>query len=107
MAAEAERKAKEKAQKFANAKPIDYPHLKKNPDSYKGEFVKYTGEIIQIMEDDNYSNIRIAVTKDSYGYNYDDVIYVEYPGVTDYVEGDVVSVWDISIPGMLAEKVSK
>lgn len=119
--AEDEKKAQEEAAaKKANAKPIEYAQLKKNPDRYAGEYVKYTGEIIQIMEGDNITQIRLAVTKDSYGYDFNDVIFVEYAGITDFVEEDVITVygeiygeysytsqagWEIAIPGLLAESI--
>ncbi len=117
--AEAEAKAAEEAAaKKANAQPIEYAHLKKNPDRYAGEYVKYTGEIIQIMEGDDITTIRLAVTKDEWGYNYDDVIYIEYSGLTDYIEEDIITVygeiygeysytsqagWEISIPALIAD----
>lgn len=119
--AEAEQKAKEEAAaKKANAKTIEYAQLKKNPDRHADEYVKYTGQILQILEDENYTNIRLAVTKDEYGYNYDDVIFIEYPGITEFVEEDEVTVygtiygsytytsqagWDISIPGIIADTI--
>lgn len=118
---EAERKAKEEAAaKKANAQPIEYAKLKKNPDRYAGEYVKYTGEIIQIMEGDNITQIRLAVTKSSYGYDFNDIVFVEYIGLTDFVEEDVITVygtiygefsytsqagWEIALPGMLAESI--
>lgn len=110
----------EAAAKKANAQPIEYAQLKKNPDRYKGEYVKYTGEVVQILEGDNYTNIRLAVTKTSYGYDFNDVIFIEYPGYTDFVDNDIVTVYgeiygsysyesqagfNISLPGLLAETI--
>lgn len=127
--AEAKAKADEEARlkaeqeavaKKANAQTIDYAQLKKNPDRYKGEYVKYTGEVLQILEGDDITNIRLAVTKSSYGYNSNDVIFVEYPGYTDFVDDDIVTVYgeiygsysyesqagyNISLPGLLADTV--
>jgi hypothetical protein len=120
LAAEAEAKAL--AEQKANAQPIDYKQLEKNPDRYAGEYVKYTGEIIQIMEGDDVTNIRLAVTKDSYGYDYNDVIYIEYPGLTEFVEEDVVTVYgevygsysyesqagyNITIPSVIADEITQ
>lgn len=121
---EAKEKAKAEAQaaaaKKANAKTINYAQLKKNPDRYKGEYVKYTGEILQILEGDNITNIRLAVTKTSYGYDFNDVIYIEYKGYTDFVDNDIVTVYgeiygsysyesqagyNITLPGLIADKV--
>ncbi|WP_313892448.1 hypothetical protein [Psychrobacillus sp.] len=108
------------AEKKANAKTIDYPQLKKNPDRYSGEYVKYTGEIIQILEGNNRTNIRLAVTQDSHGYDFNDIIFIEYDGYTDFVDGDIVTIYggvygaysyksqaghNISLPGILADEV--
>ncbi|MFS8630046.1 MAG: Ig-like domain-containing protein, partial [Bacillales bacterium] len=73
--------AEKKAQYKKSCKTISYKKLKKNADRYKGDRYKARGQIIQIMENDDTTVMRIAVTKDSWGYwNYDDVIYVEYEG---------------------------
>ncbi|WP_312093819.1 toxin regulator [Niallia sp.] len=119
--AEAEAKAKKEAEeKRANAKPIEYDQLKKNPDRHAGEYVKYEGQIVQIMEGDNLTQIRLAVTKDSYGWDINDLIFVEYDGYTDFVEDDVVTIygevygaysytsqagWEITLPAVMAEKI--
>ena len=110
----------ELASKRANAQSIGYAHLEKNPDRYSGEYVKYRGEILQILEEGVYTVIRLAVTPTSYGYDYGDVIWVEYIGLTDFVEGDVVTVygtisgdysyqstagWTITIPAMTADTI--
>ncbi|WP_163100073.1 hypothetical protein [Peribacillus alkalitolerans] len=118
--AAAEKAAKEAAAKKANAKTIPYAQLEKNPDRYKDEYVKYTGQIVQIMEGDNLTQIRLAVTKDSYGYSISDIIFVEYTGLTDFVEDDIVTIYgtvygkysytsqanyEISLPGIIADSV--
>lgn len=72
---------------------IDYKQLEKNPNKYTGQFIKYQGQILQIMEDASSSVIRLAVTKDSYGYDYNDVVYVTYAGTTPFVEEDIVTVY--------------
>lgn len=127
--AEAEAKAAEEARlqaeqeaaaKKTNAQTIEYAQLKKNPDRYTGEYVKYSGEILQILEGDNVTHIRLAVTKTSYGYDPNDVIFIEYPGYTDFVDNDIVTVYgeiygsysyesqagfNISLPGLIADTV--
>lgn len=120
--AEAEKKAKEEAERKANAQSIPYPHLKKNPDRYSGEYVKYTGEIVQILEGNGMTNIRLSVTKDDYGYNIDDLIFVEYTGYTDFVDNDIVTIYgevygsysyesqagyNITLPGIIADEVTQ
>ena len=109
------------AEKRASAKTISFAQLEKNPDKYDGEYVKYTGEILQISEGYFMTGIRLAVTQTSYGwYSADDVIWVEYVGTTDFVEEDVVTVygeitgtysytsiagWEITIPAMEADTI--
>jgi hypothetical protein len=105
--------AKRLADKKAKAKTIDFKQLDKNPDRYAGEFVKYTGEIIQILEGDNLTNIRLAL--DDWG---NEVIYIEYEGYTDFVEEDTVTIygeiygshtytsqagWNITLPAIIAK----
>ncbi|MFC7678367.1 hypothetical protein [Paenibacillus sp. GCM10028914] len=80
-------------QKKASAKEIRFAELDKNPDKYYGEFVKYQGEILQIIEDETSTVIRLAVTKDSYGYDFNDVVYITYKGTTPFVKEDIVTVY--------------
>ena len=82
-----------RAQQKSSAEDIRFAELNKNPDSYIGQFVKYKGKIIQIMEDGSSGMIRLAVTKDSYGYDYDDVVYVTYEGTVPFVEDDIATVY--------------
>lgn len=116
----AEQQEKEVTERKANAQPIPYAQLKKNPDRYAGEYVKYTGEIAQILEGDGVTNIRLSVTKTSYGYDISDIIFIEYVGYTDFVDGDIVTVYgmiygnysyvsqagyNISLPGVIAFEI--
>lgn len=80
-------------EKKQSALEIRFAELDKNPDKYAGEYVKYKGQIIQIMEDETSTDIRLAVTKDSYGYDFNDVIYITYEGTTEFVEDDIVTVY--------------
>ncbi|MFD1019768.1 hypothetical protein [Thalassobacillus hwangdonensis] len=101
--------------KKADAETIDFKQLDKNADRHAGKYVTYTGEIIQIMEGDNYTQIRLAL--DDWG---NEVLFVEYDGYTDFVEGDKVTIygevygsysyqsqagWEITLPGILADIV--
>jgi hypothetical protein len=106
--------------KKANAKLIRYAELEKNPDKYSGEYVKYRGQIVQIMEDDGYTVIRLSVTQDSFGWSSDDIVFITYESETKYVRDDVVTVYgnlngsktyeseagyEITIPSMEAEYI--
>jgi len=72
----------------AQCKEISFNKLNKNADKYKGEKLKVTGKIIQIMEDDDGGEIRLATDG-----GYDDIVFVEYDGNIKYVEDDTVTVY--------------
>ncbi|PFR28437.1 hypothetical protein COK20_30855, partial [Bacillus cereus] len=89
---------------------------------HKDELVKYTGEIVQIIESGGSTDIRLAVTKRSYGYNTNDIVYVTFDKPTEFVEKDIVTVtgniegsysytsqagWNISVPLMKAIDITK
>jgi Bacterial Ig domain len=112
---------KEKATaKRSTAKTIDYKQFNKNPDRLKGEYVKYTGQILQIMEGEGRTQIRLAVTQTSYGWDVNDIVFVEYDGLTDFVDEDIVTIygevfgaysytsqagWEITLPAVIADSV--
>lgn len=88
-----EKLAQEKAEREKYERTISYAELKKNPDKYAGEPYKFTGEVVQIMEGDLHTVIRLSVTKASYGWSMNDIVYIEYIGLTDVVDGDIVTVY--------------
>ncbi|MFF2501137.1 hypothetical protein [Peribacillus sp. NPDC058075] len=90
---EKKKEAQELKAKKDSAKVIRYGELEKNPDAFTGEFVKFQGEILQIIEDGTQADIRLAVTKGSYGYDFNDVVYVTYQGTTTFIEEDVITVY--------------
>ncbi len=109
-----------------------YEEIFRNPDSYKGELARFTGEVIQVQEYDMFgattNYYRVNVTKQTYEYTdqvtYTDTIYVEYhpsEGESRILEGDIISVWgeldglesytsvagyEITIPRMIAEFIA-
>lgn len=90
---EKEKEAQELKAKKDSAKTVRYGELKKNPNAFADEYVKFQGEILQIMEDGTQADIRLAVTKDSYGYDFNDVVYVTYQGTTTFIEEDVITIY--------------
>jgi hypothetical protein len=101
------------AKKKETAKTIDFKQLEKNPDRHAGEYVTYTGEIVQIMEGDGNTVIRLAL--DDWA---NEILWIEYEGYTDFVEEDTVTIygevyggytytsqagWDITLPGIIAD----
>lgn len=97
-AEEAERIRKE--QEEAEAKKgydtgITYDNLARTPDDYKGQKIKFYGKVIQVMEGDTETQIRLAVNDD-----YNTVILCGIPKGTTSVrilEDDMITVMGTSI----------
>lgn len=51
---------------------ITYDNLARNPEKYEGEKITFSGRVVQVMEDDGYSQYRVAVDD-----NYDTILYIE------------------------------
>lgn len=97
---------------------IDYKQLEKNKNRDVGKLAKFKGQIVQILEEGDYTVIRLSVAQDSWGWDTNAILWVEYAGTTEFVQDDVITVygrmmgehsyqsqagWDISVPSMLAE----
>ncbi len=81
---------------------IDFKTLSRNPDKYKGNNYKFTGEVIQVQESSwgDAVDLRINVTKETYEYiddvSWTDTIYatVEIPDEADRIlEDDIITFW--------------
>lgn len=73
---------------------ITYDQLARTPDDYENKKVKFSGEVIQVMEADGETQLRIAVDG-----NYNNVIYVGYNSKitnTRILENDYVTFRGIS-----------
>ena len=73
---------------------ISYDNLARDPDTYDGRKVKFTGEVIQVVEGDYVTAYRIDVTKTRYGYT--DTVYVVYvpeKGAPRILEDDIVTLY--------------
>ncbi|WP_060669256.1 hypothetical protein [Oceanobacillus caeni] len=68
----AEEKAKEEEAKKGYETGITYNQLARTPDHFNGEKVKFSGKVIQVMEGDTTTQIRLADD------NYDTILYGEY-----------------------------
>lgn len=71
--AEAEEKLKEEKENYIDScREIDYETLSRNPDKYKGEHFKLTGQVIQVLDSDSWFNdattLRINITKEESEY---------------------------------------
>lgn len=71
-----------------------YTDIARDPDKYKGTYAKYTGKIIQVLENGNYCELRVNITKGKYSYS--DTIYVTYTrkdGESRLLEDDIVTIY--------------
>ncbi|MBP5165460.1 MAG: toxin regulator [Lachnospiraceae bacterium] len=125
QAAAAQRAAEEQAAREAEIARgyetgITYDQIARTPDDYKGQKVKFTGKVVQVMEGNGEVNIRFAVDKD-----YDKMIFAAYKSniVTSRVlEEDVITIYGtsaglysykstfgatITIPSVLIEKIDQ
>lgn len=72
-AAESSKKAYEKSpQSYQTG--ITYDQLARTPDDYEGKKIQFSGEVVQVLEDDDETQIRLAVNGD-----YDSIIFIEVP----------------------------
>lgn len=100
------------------AQTLHYKQLNKNPERFKGKYVKFQGQIVQISESNNRTDIRLSVTKTDKIWNYEDAIWIEYNGYTPFLKGDIITVygvihgehtntsaagWNITLPAMIAD----
>lgn len=70
---------------------ITYDDIARNPDDHEGEKVTLSGTIIQVLEDEDYSQYRLAVDDD-----YDNVVLIEVPSeIMDgrILEDDVLTIY--------------
>lgn len=103
-----------------SCKTIDYKTFARNPDKYKGNNYKFTGEVIQTQESSFSDTIelRINITKEISKYtnsvNWSDTIYaiVEIPDGEDRIlDNDIITFWGTcdglySYTSVLGSKVS-
>lgn len=99
---EAERIAKEQEEKKGYDTGITYNQLARTPDDFEFEKVKFRGKVIQVMEGDSETQIRLAVNS-----NYDTIIYCGIPkeltSNNRVLEDDVITVYGVSY-GLLSYK---
>lgn len=116
--AEAKRKAEEEARGYETG--ITYDQLARTPDDFVGEKVKFTGKVIQVLQDTDLVTIRLAIDS-----NYDQVILGSYPldlTTSRVLEDDIITVYgtstgeytytstmksSITVPSMVIEKIDQ
>jgi len=85
--------AQTKEQYINSCKTVAYKDIARTPDTYKGQNVKFKGEVIQVMEGVLSNTYRINVTKGDYGL-WDDTVLVTYTlpsGAPRILEDDIVT----------------
>lgn len=82
------------------AKTYTYKEIARDPDKYDGTYAKYTGEVVQVMENSTTYNLRVNITKKTYKYSdtvsYYDTIYVvaaKKSGESRILEGDIITIY--------------
>ncbi|KMN47078.1 hypothetical protein [Bacillus sp. LK2] len=116
--AAAEKAAKEEEERIGYETGITYDQLARTPDDFKGKKAKFTGKVLQVMEGQGETQLRVAVNG-----NYDKVLYIAYKSDiinSRVLENDNVTIkgksagiytykstmgGEISIPAMLVEKI--
>lgn len=98
---------------IAKCTTIDYDSLARNPNQYKGNYYKFTGEVIQVMEDNNALTLRVNITPKKYEYvnetYYEDTILVAYEysssAESRILEDDIITIYGQSIGTYTYESV--
>lgn len=98
---EEERRIEEEKEAFIeNCQNYTFEQIARNPINFKGTNVKLTGEVIQVMTDNNSTNLRVNITKKgTYSTYYTDTIYVVYypqNGEDKILEKDIITIYGIS-----------
>lgn len=99
---------------------ITYDQLARTPDDFDGKKVKFSGKVVQVIEDDDTTQIRLAVND-----NYDTVLFGEYSKSivsSRVLEDDHITIYGtsvgtisykstmggtITIPGVYIEKIDQ
>lgn len=90
----AENAAAEAKEKLGYDTGITYDQLARNPEDYRGEKIKFSGRVLQVIESSWRNELRLATSG-----NYDNVIYCTYsPDIVSsrVLEGDRITVYGIS-----------
>jgi hypothetical protein len=76
---------------------ISFQELNSNLNNYNGQHFKFTGQTVQINENNGVTDIVLAVTQVNGGWSPTDLIYITYNAKTAFNIGDVIIVYgDVS-----------
>ena len=87
--------AMSKEQYMEQCSSYDFKEIARNPEAHKGEYAKFTGEVIQVMEENGAYTLRVNITKGDYDI-WTDTILVYYLGSTDnnrILEEDIIDIY--------------
>lgn len=97
---EAARIAKEQEEKRGYDTGITYGQLARTPDDFEGKKIKFKGKVIQVMEGDTETQIRLAVNSD-----YNTILYCGIPkkltSNNRILDDDIITVYGVSV-GLLS-----
>lgn len=91
-----------------------YKEIARNPDDFEGEYIVFTGEVIQVQEGIGDSiTLRVNMTENEYGY-YEDTVYCTYSYSDEdskILEDDIIKIYgecqgDTSYTSILGQKVT-
>jgi starvation-inducible outer membrane lipoprotein len=76
---------------------ISFQELNSNVNKYKGQHVKFTGQVVSVNHNNGRTEIVLSVTPVTGGWSTSDLIYVTYNAQTQFKAGDIVTVYgDVS-----------
>jgi len=78
---------------YKNAKTnIPYDELFRNSEDYKGQYVRYTGKVIQVLGEPGEWNLRVNITKEASGsYDFwDDTVFVYSYSQERVIDDDII-----------------
>lgn len=77
----------------ASCVAVNFQDLNSNMSKYKGQHLKFTGQIVQINNNNGRTELVISVTPVSGGWSNTNLIYVTYHSQTQFKQGDIVTVY--------------
>jgi hypothetical protein len=86
------------AQYKSSCTAYSYETIARDPDKYILTYGKYTGEIVQVIEDGDDMQLRVNITKGRYTYS--DTIYVVYTkkeGESRLLEDDIITIYGVNM----------
>ena len=95
------KKEQDKKEYQEKCKVYTFEQMARNPDNFKGTYVKLTGEVIQTIYSDSGVDLRVNITKEGkYSTWYTDTIYVTYipeKGEDKILEDDIITIYGQSM----------